>query len=323
MRVEPSAIDSHSITLEFAFALDARMSTQMLFFARDRDGTRAAILSIMARALLLAALLPLVGCAPGARTVDEADTVLAEDGADTHDIEAQASSLTAVFTLAPHALEEADGGSGTSPPPTPDEVLAAADRTRAFFAPVGCLTVAASPEKKEVTYVFSGCSGPWGLLRMHGTVIARYTRAPNGITVEVTTDDLRANRATVDYHATATITGDAAGNRAMTWKAELSGTTARGRAFERTADWSARWKVGNTCIAVDGTAEGNVTGRPVRTTVEGLSRCRGECPQRGGVVTVTNTATNKTLRIEFEGGNRATFTAANGRETTIVLACGL
>jgi hypothetical protein len=183
--------------------------------------------------------------------------------------------------------------------------------------------VTPAPERREVTYAFDGCTGPWGLLRLTGTVIARYSQTASGLMVEVTADDMRANRATVDYRATATIRGDAAGNRTMVWKGQLGGSTARGRAFQRTTDWTVRWTLGNSCIALDGQAEGNLTGRPIRTKVEDFHRCRGECPQRGGVVTVTNTATGKELRIEFEGGNRATFIGANGRETSIVLACGL
>src|ERR1019366_8238325 len=83
------------------------------------------------------------------------------------------------------------------------------------------------------------CSGPWGLAGLSGTVTVIYSKADNGVKLDVTASGLQLNsrrpsHATADLKASATLTATA-GAREMIWNATLNGTTARGNPFTRTA----------------------------------------------------------------------------------------
>ena len=269
---------------------------------------------------LLALVTTLVACGCGARhpetTAQEDSALLGQDGSDTSDVEAQTSSLTATFALAPLATTA----------PSADDAFASADGVPAYFAPAGCATVTKDSVNRRVTYVFDACSGPWGLVHVSGTVIASYTSVttPAGgaaVHIDAVGTALRLKRAVVDYHASATLSTSGV-SREMTWSGELSGVTARGRPFRRSAQWDVRWRIGEACVAIDGSATGDVKGRTFFTTVRHYQRCRGACPQAGGDVTITDAATGRAVDIQYDGTDVADA-ISNGVSSPIVLACGL
>jgi hypothetical protein len=240
--------------------------------------------------------------------------LLGEDATDSSDVETQASSLTAAFTLAATA----------DPLHDVDTVVAAAGEARSYFAPAGCLSVATDATSHVVTYALAACFGPWGLARVTGTITATYslTTATDGssvLAIDVTGDALHLNRATVSYHATATVTANGLA-RAMTWSGDLSGTTARGRALQRSANWNATWTVGESCVRLDGSADGEVGSRGFSTTVTDYVRCKGECPQAGGDVAIVEKPSGNAIDIKFGGTNVALVT--DGAKTyDVTLAC--
>lgn len=266
-------------------------------------------------ALVIALAPALAACAAhhSESVATDDSALLAQDGSDASDVESQTTSLTAAFTLGASASSEV----------TADGMVGAADRATSYFLPSGCLTVTKDATNRKVTYALDGCTGPWGLLRVSGSVVATYTQTASGATqVEVDGAGLRYNRATADYHATAVLTASGL-SRTMTWQGALTGVTARGRAFKRTASWTMLWSVGASCVELDGNAEGTVLGRPIDTTVQHYVRCRGECPEADGKITVTDTSTKRSVEIDFDGTNEAKLSVMGGPATTIVLACGL
>lgn len=246
-------------------------------------------------------------------TVDES-SALAEDGSDASEIESQTSALSATFTLPSSDLSDSA------------MVVTAASKTQGFFAPAGCLVTTVDAPTSTVTHEFKGCTGPWGLLRVKGTVRVTYSSVmvdgQTALKLDVTGTALTLNRATVDYHATATVTSSGLA-RTMKYASQLDGTTARARPISRTTDWTVGWSVGEPCLAVDGTAEGNITGRPLKTTVKSYRRCRGGCPEKDGEIDVANERTGNSISIRYNGGNSATFTGIHGNTTDFVLACGI
>ncbi len=239
---------------------------------------------------------------------------LAQDGTDVNDIESQSSALTAAFTL------------GTGDFSHPVASVKAAANVAGFFTPQSCITADADVAALRVKYTLSRCTGPWGLVKVSGVVSVVYASSTNGLALDVTGTSLefdisRASHGKASLHATATATSHG-GARKMKWNATLDGTTARGNAFARTADWDVEWRVGQSCIALDGTAQGQVKGRGLNTHVSNYQRCQGECPAAGGEITISNDA-GQQVSLTFDGSATATFTDASDRETRIDLACGI
>jgi hypothetical protein len=146
--------------------------------------------------------------------------------------------------------------------------------------------------------------------------------ANGGVQIDVAGGGLHLNRATADYHATATIASSGLA-RSMTWSGHLTGVTARGRAFERDASWTVAWKIGDSCVSIDGQAHGTVLKRSIDTTVASFVRCRGQCPD-SGQITVTDSATKESVTMTFDGSNQATLTSSASKSSVEVpLACGL
>lgn len=258
---------------------------------------------------------------PGPGGDDE--TGLAEDGTDAHAAESDAEALTSTLvggggpggTIGLASSADLSGGHL--------EGATIGDGAKAVYFPRGCLTVAANetaPGEGTATYTFSGCTGPNGLLNIRGVVTATYKARPDHLTLDLVGTDLVVNKATVDWSAHAEIVA-AGPSRTMTWKASLSGTTARGRDFSRTNDKTVTWTIGEPCLGLEGTSQGTVRGKNLRAEITAFRRCRGSCPDAGGKIVITNVDANKRIEIRYDGTNRATLVGPNGNETTFALLC--
>lgn len=276
---------------------------------------------------MVAAAPVLAGCAAHhSAAADDDTTALAQDGTDTSATENDTETLSSSFIASTGTLGLASSGD------LGGGALAAAnvgDAARATYVPAGCLTVTSDPTSRTATYHFDHCSGPYGLGEVTGTVTVTLTPVASSATgasrlkLDFTGTGLKVNRATADWTAQADITSTPTGSRSMVWRAQLSGTTARGRAFTRTNQKTIAWTVGQECVLVNGFSDGNVIGRNIHTDVINYSRCKGECPAAGSELRITNATNGKVVDIKYDGANRATFTATNGSQTQIVLACGL
>ncbi len=260
--------------------------------------------------ILGVAALSAAGCRkpkdPGTETTTES---LALDGSDSSEIESHVSSLTAAVTLSTSSFD-------------PARAAEAATSTKSFFT-AGCVTT--EVVGTTATHTFKGCAGPWGLLRLNGKLTVTYSATTvdgnPALELEVTGDEISVRGATVDFHAKAQLWSPGGAERKMTYHAELAGKTARDREIARTVAWNLGWRVGDTCLRVDGTAEGNITGRSLKTTIENYQRCRGLCPAAGGVITIESG--DKKIRIEYDGTARATVIAPDGTKSIVRLGCGL
>jgi hypothetical protein len=143
----------------------------------------------------------------------------------------------------------------------------------------------------------------------------------NQLKLDFVATGLRLNRAVADWHAAATLSADGIARR-MTWKAELAGTTARGRELSRTNEKVVTWRLGERCFGFSGTSQGAVRGREIRTEIANFARCAGGCPEPGGRITITNVTDGKQVEILFDGSPVARFTNAEGEPRDLPLGCG-
>ena len=249
--------------------------------------------------------------------VDEL-SLLAEDGTDSATAETDAEVVTSSLVSAAAAggslsLASSDLAGGNL------STAGVGDGAKAIYFPRGCLAVTSDTATRTVSYAFTGCTGPNGIFKITGTIVATYEVSPDKLVLNLVGNSLLVNRSTVDWSARAEITADGP-TRTMVWHGQLAGATARGREFTRTNDKVVRWRFGGRCFDVSGVSEGNVRGRYLRTEVAGFRRCQGACPEAGGRITITNAESKLKVEILFDGTNRAAYTTPRG-STVVDLVC--
>ncbi len=189
-----------------------------------------------------------------------------------------------------------------------------------LLVPSDCATKTTNGNVHE--FLLNHCSGPFGLAAISGKVTVTITStSATEWHLAVVSEGLTINRTTADYEADAVVTIDGL-QREMVWNGHLTGTTGRGRAVQRDGSWTVQWTAGSECVGIEGSATGNIAGRELQTTVTGFSRCKGSCPEAGGLLTITDQATGESVSISYDGSAEATFTGAQGRQGRVPLLCG-
>ena len=275
-------------------------------------------------AFLLAASLAM-GCRAKDKDKDTAspddDTAAIEDGSDTAAAETDSQLVTSslVAATSPDSIGLASNDLSNAD----ISVATVGEGVKAIYFPRNCLEVADNGDQ-TATYAFKGCIGPNGLRAVTGNLKVKYQADPasHSLHLELTATDLIVNKASMDWSATAVITADpSSANRQMTWTAQLSGTTARGRTFTRTNQHTITWALGESCFTLDGTSEGEVGVRQIHTQIEGFRRCRRSCPDANGKIVITNVTKNKTYELDYDGTDHATYTNPKGQSVSIPLLC--
>lgn len=249
-----------------------------------------------------------------ATTPEDEDSSFAVDGSDANaaDTDAQlvASSLVAASpgTIGLASLDE--GALGAQD---------VGDGVKAIYLPRSCVT-GRQTAPGEATYTFDKCIGPNGLLGVSGEIKARFTADATKLHLDLTYTNMKVNGAKFDGSATAEVTA-AGAKRTMSWGATLDGETQHGKPFSYRSTHTVGWSLGEACFSLEGTTEGQVRQRDIKTEVQSFRRCRRGCPEDGGKIIVTNVAKNKVVTIEFDGTATATYTAPNGKQLPLALAC--
>lgn len=268
-------------------------------------------------ASLLVGALSTLGCKNEGATNEDEDSSFAADGADANSAETDAELLTStLISSSPGTI----GLASVELTGTDLETSDLGDGARAAYVPRGCVSTTNDTANETVTYRFNRCIGPNGLRAVTGEVKARYHASTDRLHLEMTATGLSVNEATLDWAATADISSSGA-DRTMVWKAQLSGTTAGGRPFARTSEHTVSWTLGEACFSLEGSSEGEIRSRSIRTEISNFHRCRRGCPDAGGTIVITNVTKNKRVALRYDGSNRATFVNANGKQTTIELLC--
>lgn len=252
--------------------------------------------------LALLLLLGLGACGDTLAADDDAD---AQNGTDTLEATAQTQALLSMTN------DASAGAVGAEMAAT-----VATQNSAGFFQPTGCVT--AQRAGATVTYTFNGCTGPYGLVNVNGTLRATFSDVtPTSRTVALA-GELRANRFTLRPNATAQVTY--MGNtRLATVTLMGGGTSPRAVAFTNSGTYMSNWD--GMCLGLSGRVGSSADGNSVTVDIANYRRCRGGCPDAGGRVTVSSSR-GAALSVLYSGGPAATLTGTRGRSATVALFCG-
>ena len=267
-------------------------------------------------AIALAACAPHKGNGNNNTTDPMSDTesqALADDGTDTSASEGDAVSLTGTL------LSSSGSSLGLASESGSDLSLEnVGNGARLFFLPVGCLTTE-NPTAASVRYTFAQCTGPRGLTKLTGAVDVTYANANGTLTLDIKSEGLQVNRATIDWNAKATITASGA-MRTMSWTGHFTGVTRGGRQITRDNTKTVTWTVGDSCFEINGTSEGIIGTRTVKTELITYKRCKASCPEAGSEIRITHVTLGKRVDLTY-GSGEATFTDAAGDKITFTPLC--
>ncbi len=227
-------------------------------------------------------------------------------------------------------LEEPISGASEADPGAPPLELApnlntflGAVRTNPgyFFKPAGCIvsTVAGN----VVTHVFTGCTGPYGLVSFNGTVTSTWSYAAGKLSVTHVAKGFRVNGATVDH--TVSIEYQKSGTLITKHRvATTKGSTLTGRAITHQADYTTTYDTVARCLTRDGSSDTSIGLAGVSRTISGYKRCGiGSlgCPV-SGTYTITRKLLKLTIIVEFPGGPEMVISTPQGKGSiTLPLAC--
>jgi hypothetical protein len=214
-----------------------------------------------------------------------------------------------------------DGGDflTLSPPPSlvnPELVAAraggAVDR---YFSPAGCATVTLLGA--EVTYSLERCTGPLGLRDLTGQIRVRYEARGDELSMSVDSSDLTtAGRAvTLDLEVTRSALGESDRRLRITSNTSVAGERS---ILYRELDLEVRYVPNSGCVEVTGRGDVDVDERAFTYTLDGYSRCSGQCPA-SGILTLEDASDSASLR--FDGSNRPDYATSDRRSGELLLEC--
>jgi hypothetical protein len=253
---------------------------------------------------LALALVPLVACGRKDDGTGGDEATEAEAAAlttDTSNVEGSVQTMTT------DPLTMAEMGSGEMAATT------AASKAENYLQPKGCYMAVAAGNK--VTYTFNNCTGPYGLVKANGTVVATFTPAGAGsIKVDVAASGFRVNDVTVNLAFSGTFTVQGA-KKSATIATTSSATSAKGKTITRAGSYTVTWD--GMCLSLDGAVTTTVGTTVYATTFGNFKKCRGMCPS-GSITFASSKGTS--LILNYNGTATATWTSGT-KMGTIPLLC--
>jgi hypothetical protein len=192
-----------------------------------------------------------------------------------------------------------------------------------LFMPAGCATT--TTNLNVVTYTFNNCTGPYGLLKLNGTLTATLKPMAGGqVQITLAATGFKLATLTTSVNATALVTTGVTQDSAMVTSTS-SATNARGETAVHSGSYTAGWN--STCLTLNGsfmTTLGTSKGTASwATQISNFQECSGMCPAQGGSVTVTGSG-GGSVTVHYTNGSTAEVTSTNagGTRGMILLACG-
>ncbi len=260
---------------------------------------------LFCRGFMMSLALGAAACGGGS-----ADLNSAEDADESVSVTSAESALTS--SLSEEVSEPASASS---------ESLAttASGRVPVRFSPAGCAV--ATRAGSQVTYVLTNCTGPYGLVKVSGTLVATYARVlsnSSAVQVTITGTGLKANQATLDVNATVLATQTGTVKKAEV-KSTANGTGPRGVTLTRDGTYTVTFDSSSQCVTIDGAWQTSAGASTSTTTVSTYARCKGACPTSGSIVH-TGTRGNA-VTITYSGAATASWVGSGGRSGTLALTC--
>ena len=264
---------------------------------------------MMFRNLLMCAAVTLAvtGCGRGASESDDAD--------DAVDTSASTSSESALLSA---AGEDTTAMSSAS---TNDQLAEAASAKLKTRFKNGCVT--ATRNLNVVTYVMVDCTGPYGLVKVSGTMVVTYTRQPDGsIKADAQGTGLKVNDGTLDLSAVAIYSKNAAGLETAVVETHGTGTGPKGNTGVRVGNYVVTRDQAAACVTLEGqwSTAWNGGKATSSTQVTGMKKCAASCPAAGGVIKHTGVF-GKVLTVTLDGSAVAAWSTSGGKSGTINLEC--
>lgn len=245
-------------------------------------------------------------------------------GSSTESDDADDAVTTSTATSNESALISASGDELTAEPSAmTDEQLAttATVKAKARFKN-GCVT--ATQKLNVVTYVMVDCTGPYGLVKVSGTMVVTYTRQPDGSIKAVGQGTgLKVNDGTLDLDAVAVYSKDANGVETAVVETHGKGTGAKGNTGDRVGNYTLTRDQAAGCMTLNGkwsTVWNGSKAATSSTQVSGLVKCKAACPAAGGTITHTGVL-GRTITLSLDGSNVAQWSSSGGKSGTVDLAC--
>lgn len=262
--------------------------------------------------LMCAALTSMVAACGRGQEASEAD-------------DADDAVTTSASTSQESALLSASGEELTAEPSsmTDDQLAETASlKAKARFKS-GCVT--ATRNLNVVTYVMVDCTGPYGLVKVSGTLTVTYTRQTDGsIKAVAKGTGLKVNDGTLDVDAVAVYKKDASsGIETAVVETHGKGTGPKGNTGDRTGNYTITRDQAAGCVSIEGKWSTLWNGSKVAkssTEVTGLSKCKGECPASGGKIVHTGVL-GRVLTLTTDGSNVAQWSTSGGKSGTVNLEC--
>lgn len=217
-------------------------------------------------------------------------------------------------------LTDVDADAAVDPARAADFI---ANRRGRGLSPEGCMT-RTKGAGNTVHVVFADCTGPFGKLRLNGSADVSFELdAQKRLVAKIVGgSDLTANDRPLTYRATGTLEhhGDV---RDVTWHAEASGKTKRGKEYSRSTDVSLSVDVAKRCLQGSGVAKGTIGGFDLELTIDDLAVCEDACPTRGNARASVKGRLGRERAIEvvFDGTDHAKVTTPRGKELSVKMAC--
>jgi hypothetical protein len=188
------------------------------------------------------------------------------------------------------------------------------------FLPQGCAT--AQTNLNVTTYTFNKCTGPYGLLKLDGTITATFTPQSGGmLKIDLASNSFKISTVTVTVAASAVVAPGLTQQNA-TVTSSSSAVNARGETAVHSGSYTAGWD--GSCLTLDGTFSTTITagaGTAAWTThVANFRQCSGMCPDANGTVSVTDQK-GGSVTVHYTNGGTAEVTTGSGTTSMILLAC--
>lgn len=259
-------------------------------------------------ATLTALLLAPVGCASDDSDTDEASATTtsalqaqSQDGVMDGVLDTQGDAAPEPETVAQHVVDYPIQG----------------------LSPADCATK--TRDGSVVTLTLDDCTGPFGKVTVKGSLVATFSKSSsNDLHVDiVASKDMTANDRALTYAAQADVHFDGS-KRNVTYHGSSSGTTKRGKDFNRKTDLTIVADVATHCAKLDGTSKGSIGKYDVDLSISGFEGCRDVCPSAGlAKATVNGPLVNASVEVTFNGSEKAhaKIVARKTRELDVNLDC--
>jgi hypothetical protein len=247
----------------------------------------------------------LMGCSPSGDDIDALDVEFALDSVEV------SQSEVVLFVASTDVLD---------PKTTADNApKAAAAAAKLIFQPPSCVTTVITGT--AITYTLNNCTGPFKLRRIDGEVEVVYSVGASGLHAQATAKELRIDAITLDISSEGLFSKSGT-SRKLSVETHGTGVGLRGHRVARDGEYTVTWDKGEGCWGFEGAFETRVGLRRSETTVEGFSRCIGECPRAGGRIVYGGARVGDRITIDFDGTSTVRWASSRGTEGTVELLCG-